>query len=91
MYVASWLVDFYCFNPDFIEKYAAHMLKSAKEAGTSAAEMAKQVAEMDKYKEMYKNPVFVVLLTYAEVLPVGLFISLISALILKRKPEIGNQ
>lgn len=85
MYVITWLIDYYCFIPDFMDKYTAHVLAEAKAAGTSAADLAKQTAEMDKYKEMYKNPVFVVLLTYAEVLPVGLLLTLISAFILKRK------
>jgi hypothetical protein len=34
---------------------------------------------------MYKNPLFVVLMTYAEVFPVGLIVSLVSAMILRRK------
>jgi len=40
---------------------------------------------MAEFKEMYKNPLYVVLITYTEVLPVGLIVALVSALILKRK------
>jgi hypothetical protein len=36
---------------------------------------------------MYENPLFVVLITYSEVLPVGLVVAFISSLILKRKPK----
>jgi hypothetical protein len=36
---------------------------------------------------MYKNPLLFILMTYAEILPVGILIALISALILKRKPK----
>lgn len=85
MYVLVWLVEFYCFIPDFMDKYSAHMIKTAAAKGTSAAEMAKQTADINNMKELYKNPIFVILLTYVEVLPLGLLVALISALILKRK------
>jgi len=35
---------------------------------------------------MLKNPLFNAMMTYAEILPVGLVVTLISSLILKRKP-----
>lgn len=85
MYVMAWLVDYYMFMPDFMEKYTAHVIFEAKAAGASQAEIDKQLAEMAPYKEMYKNPLFVVLLTYMEVLPVGLVFTLLSAFILKKK------
>ncbi len=85
MYVVTWMIDFHFFIPDFMDKYAAHVLEQAKASGKTAAEIEKQVAEMASYKEMYKNPLFVVLLTYMEILPIGLIITLISALILKKK------
>lgn len=86
MYVISWLVLYYCFRPDFMDKYIAHALADAQKEGISAAELAKRKIDMDGYREMYKNPAMVVLLTYSEILPVGLAIALIAALILKRKP-----
>ncbi|MCF0055871.1 DUF4199 domain-containing protein [Dyadobacter sp. CY356] len=85
IYVLVWLVDYYLFVPDFLEKYSATMIKNVKEEGGTSAEINKTVAEMAGYKEMYKNPLFVILLTYTEILPVGLIVSLICALILKRK------
>lgn len=87
IYVTVWLVDYYWFIPDFMEKYTAHVLKETQAKGASKAELKEQIAQMNYYREMYKNPLFVVLLTYLEILPVGLVVSLISALILKRKPK----
>jgi hypothetical protein len=36
---------------------------------------------------MYKNPFFNAMMTYIEILPAGLIVTLISSLILKRKAE----
>ncbi|MBK6381621.1 MAG: DUF4199 domain-containing protein [Chitinophagaceae bacterium] len=85
IYVVAWLIDFYVFIPDFADKYAAHMLEKLKSNGASAAEITSTTQQMDSFKEMYKNPVLVVLFTYIEILPVGLLLSLIAALVLKRK------
>jgi hypothetical protein len=85
IYVIGWLISYYCFMPDFMDKYAAVMIDKAKASGISADELAKQTASMAQMKEWYKNPLFVILMTYVEILPVVLVITLISALILKRK------
>ena len=89
MYVITWLIVYYFFIPDFMDKYAAHMINAAKAAGETAAEIDAKIAEMKTYQDMYKNPLFVVLLTYMEILPVGLIVTAISALILKRKNKDG--
>src|SRR2546423_11730676 len=61
MYVLTWLIYYYNFIPDFMDRYADHMIAKAKESGSNLAEAQKQAAQM---KEMYKNPLLVVLLTY---------------------------
>lgn len=90
MYVIAWLINYYAFQPDFMEKYSAHVIKHAKESGVTQIELDKQIKQMEYYKGMYKNPLFVILLTYMEILPLGVLVSLISSLILKRKsnPEL---
>lgn len=85
MYVIVWLIDYYFFIPEFLESYKAHVLYQANLEGASQLELDAKAAEMESFKELYKNPVFVILATYAEVLPVGILVSLISALILKRR------
>jgi hypothetical protein len=90
IYVVVWLVDYYLFIPDFMDKYELHVLTGVKNDGGSEVELAEKAAEMKNFKAMYKNPLFVILVTYAEVFPIGLAISLISALILKRKPKDGG-
>jgi len=84
MYVVVWLFDYYLFVPDFIDKYTQHILYEARTDGASQLQLQEKAAEMAEFKQLYKNPLFVVLISYAEVLPIGLVVSLISSLILKR-------
>jgi hypothetical protein len=85
IYVVAWLIDYFFFIPDFMDKYSAHMLEQLKASGASQAVIDKQTEEMASMGRMYKNPFFTALMTYIEILPVGLVVTLISALILKRK------
>lgn len=85
IYVIGWLIDYYCFIPDFAERYSAHEIEQLKTKGASAAEIAEETKKMASFIQMYKNPLVVILMTYAEILPVGLVVTLISAFILKRK------
>jgi Protein of unknown function (DUF4199) len=85
IYVIVWLIDYYFFIPDFAELYSAHVLGSLKASGASQAEIAKQSAQLASFSQMYKNPFFNILLTYSEIVPVGLIVSVISAWALKKK------
>ena len=85
IYVLAWLIDYYFFIPDFMEKYSAQMLNELKASGTSQIEIDKQTKEMADFAVMFKNPFFNAMMTYLEILPVGLIVTLISSFILKRK------
>ena len=89
IYVVAWLIYYYNFFPDFPQKYAAMSLEQMRENGASAAEIAKTQAEMDEFIISYQNPLFVTVMTYVEILTVGLPIALLSAALLKRKPKLA--
>ncbi len=88
MYVITWMIYSHFFFPDFADKYAVAMLAKAQAAHLNAAKMAAKVKEMDDFKIMYRNPVMVVLMTYMEILPLGLVIALVCALIYKKKAPV---
>ncbi|MBL7932543.1 MAG: DUF4199 domain-containing protein [Bacteroidia bacterium] len=90
MYVITWMVDNYFFLPDFGDKYAEFMVAQAKKDGATDAEIATKTAEMAKFIEMYKNPFFKAMMTYLEILPIGLLASLIAAAIFKKKPSVAE-
>ena len=85
IYVMSWLIDYFFFIPDFAEKYAAYSIEQLKANGASQIKIDKQTKEMADFAKMYKNPFLNAMMTYLEILPVGLIVTLISSLILKRK------
>lgn len=85
VYVLVWLVEYYFFIPDFMEKYTAEIMKQYSEENYTVAEIQAKTAELEGYKEMYKNPLWVIGMTYMEILPIGIILSLIAALVFKRK------
>ncbi|CAN5683149.1 hypothetical protein BH10BAC3_BH10BAC3_29890 [soil metagenome] len=61
------------------------MLNQVKASGADQPEINKTAAEMETYKEIYKNPLMVIMLNYAENTTARLLVSLICALLMKRK------
>jgi hypothetical protein len=89
IYVIGWEIVFWGFLPDFGDKYAAYSLAKMQAGGASAQELAKATAEMERFKVLYRNPLFNVGMTFLEVFPVGLVVTLVSAAILRRKASPG--
>lgn len=84
-YVIAWMILYYNFMPDFFDKYAAHVMEKMRASGAAAEAIQAQAREMEHMKQMVKNPLVHAALVFLEPLPVGLIITLISALILRRK------
>jgi len=89
-YVVTWEVLYFNFLHDFMDKYAAYMVEKLRASGASAAAIQAQVQQLKKYKELYENPLFNAAMTFLEPFPVGLAITLISAAVLRRKPQLQS-
>ena len=84
-YVVAWEILYFNFMPDFLDKYAQHMIEKAKAAGDSQQMIDAQIQEMKNFKTMYDNPFINAAFTFIEPFPVGLIITLISSAILRTK------
>lgn len=84
-YVGTWEIVYYKLMPDFAEKYAAHMMERAKASGASQQKMDETERQAKQFKEMYDNPAINVAMTFTEVFPIGLVVTLVSAGILRKK------
>ena len=89
VYVISCEIIYFNFMPDFVEKYSAEMIHRAQARGASAAEVARLEARMKSFAEMYRNPLINVGMTFMEIFPVGLIMTLVSAAILRRRAPSG--
>lgn len=89
-YVVAWEILYYKFMPDFADKYAAHLLEKAKAAGATAQAIQAQMEDVKKLKRILDNPFLNAAATFIEPFPIGLIITLISALILRRRNKASS-
>jgi hypothetical protein len=84
-YVVSWEVVLAVTDFAFIEQYSASMIEAAR--SLPEAERSAQLAEIESFKETYRNPLVRLPMTFSEIFPVGALVALISAAVL-RNPRI---
>ncbi|HET8798060.1 MAG TPA: DUF4199 domain-containing protein [Thermoanaerobaculia bacterium] len=88
-YVVTWQIYFFNWGQDFTRQYTEHSLAKLKADGASDAEIAAMAKEMADFSRMYRNPLFNSAITFLEVFPLGLVVTLVSAAILRKKPQEG--
>ena len=86
-YVAAWEASMAVVDIDFAETFANAMIERQKAKGVDGAALAKVVADMQTFKIQYANPLYRVPMTFAEIFPVGVLVSLVSAALL-RNPRL---
>ena len=86
-YVVAGEIIFSNLLPDFVDRYSAYLIEGLKARGASTAEIELQAAQIAEFRTMYANPLIRAALTFLEPFPVGLLITTISALVLRRKTE----
>ena len=92
-YVVIWEIIYYNFIPDFADKYSAHIIEKARASGATEAEIAEQTQKMKEMKVLLDNPwLSAAVIFISEPLPVGLVMTLLSALLLRkrRKDSVGE-
>ncbi|MCA1197481.1 DUF4199 domain-containing protein [Sphingomonas sp. R647] len=82
-YVIAWEAVLATNGGDFIAQMSARMLEEQRAAGATPGELAALQAQMAQMHGLYANPLFRVLITLTEVLPIGLLVALVAALLLR--------
>jgi hypothetical protein len=83
IYVIAWEVSCAIAHADFASAYARAMIAEQEAKGVSGAALERFRAEMEQFKVQYANPLYRWPMTFAEIFPVGVIVSLVSAGLLR--------
>lgn len=84
IYVIGWEITLALTDFAFVDTYATATIDAKRASGASPADVSAVVAQMAEFKLQYMNPWFRLPMTFVEIFPVGVLISLISAALLRR-------
>jgi len=83
VYVVGWEISLAFSGFDFAEVYSQMMVDAARADGASETELQKVIADAEGFTKLYANPLFRAAITFIEMFPIGILISLISAAVLR--------
>jgi hypothetical protein len=83
IYVIAWEASCAIAHADFAGAYARAMIAEQAAKGVSGAALERVRVEMAQFKVQYANPLYRWPMTFAEIFPVGVIVSLISAGLLR--------
>lgn len=82
-YVAIWEVYLALTDYSFMPEYTAAILERERAAGVSGEAYRALQAQMQTYVEQYRSPLYRLPMTFVEIAPVGLLVSIVSAVLLR--------
>jgi hypothetical protein len=83
LYVIGWEISLAYSGFDFASSYSKAIVEAARAKGASPEELQKVVADTQQFVRNYANPLYRLPITFVEMFPVGVVISLISAVLLR--------
>ena len=83
-YALAWLVYFNFIDESFTERYTAYMIDKIKSGGKAPEEIETEIKLFSENMADYKKPWVMGLYTFLEVFPIGLLISILCGLLMKR-------
>ena len=82
-YVLAWEAALAVTHMDFAGDYARALIERQKAGGMTGEALAKFTADMERFKAEYADPLYRLPMTFAEIFPVGVLVSLVSAGLLR--------
>ena len=82
-YALSWEAAVALSDIDFAQTWSTYMIEEQRAQGVSGPALEQFIAEMEAFRVQYANPWFRLPMTFTEIFPVGVLVSLISAALLR--------
>lgn len=82
-YVLVWEAYLAATDYAFMDQYIAATLEARRAEGMAPAAYAELEAQMRQMAEAYESPLFRLPMTFAEIFPVGLLVSIVSAVLMR--------
>ncbi|MBA3896912.1 MAG: DUF4199 domain-containing protein [Sphingomonadaceae bacterium] len=86
-YVVVWEAYLAMTHYMFMDHYIAGIRHAREAEGVSGAALAREMADLEKMRVQYANPLYRIPMTFLEIFPVGLIVALVSAALL-RNPRL---
>jgi hypothetical protein len=83
VYVLGWEAVLAVTHMDFAGEYARTLLAEKQAGGASAEAMARLTEQMGRFRMQYAQPLYRLPMTFIEIFPVGVLVSLVSAGLLR--------
>lgn len=90
VYVITWEINLLLTDYAFIDEYTATIIENARNNGATEEQIQQTIQEMEVMKERYGKVLFRLPMTFTEIFPVGLLVSLISAFLFKNPRFLAN-
>ncbi|RNC84746.1 MAG: DUF4199 domain-containing protein [Balneola sp.] len=91
VYVIVWEINLYVTDYSFIEDYPKSIIEKSIQSGATDEEIEALTEQMTNSMENYKNPVFRLPITFSEIFPVGLIISLVGAFLFRNPNFLASK
>ncbi len=90
VYVIVWELNLYFTDYAFINDWTSSQIQKAKDAGMTGDKLQSVIDNMEDMKTAYGNILYRLPMTFSEIFPIGLVISLISSVLFKNPKFLAS-
>ncbi|MDQ3049913.1 MAG: DUF4199 domain-containing protein [Bacteroidota bacterium] len=84
-YVIGWMLYFHFIDDSFVEHYTAFYTEKLKASGGDPLKTEKEITDFHSQMTAYRKPHVMAIQTFLEVFPIGLIITVLCALLMRRE------